>query len=118
MTETTVKKVQSSQSPIGSMGQAYLVAGKTLSMRLWDAAESLPDEKTFRERDYETLGYVLEGRAELETDDQKIDLGPGDSWIVPAHVRHRYRVRDGFRAVEATSPPAEFHDRDKPASPA
>lgn len=113
MSDTTIKKVQSAQSPKGAMGQTYLVAGKQLSMRLWEDKPST-DEKALRERDYETVGYVLSGRATLELDGQTIRLEPGDCWLVPAHAPHRYRVEESFSAVEATSPPAEFHGRDAP----
>ncbi|MGL4882116.1 MAG: cupin domain-containing protein, partial [Waterburya sp.] len=36
MNDTTVKKVKSTTSPTGEMGQKYLVAGKKMSMRLWE----------------------------------------------------------------------------------
>ena len=36
----------------------------------------------------------------------------GDSWIVPKGSRHTHRILETFTAVEATSPPAEVHDRD------
>lgn len=39
-------------------------------------------------------------------------LDPGDSWVVNAGVRHRYRVIEPFTAIEATSPPAHVHGRD------
>jgi quercetin dioxygenase-like cupin family protein len=112
MTDTTVKKIHSQDSPRGDMGQLYLAAGKRLSMRLWEE-EPGGGEKPPRRRDYETVGYVIEGRAELETEGQTVRLEPGDSWVVPDGALHTYRVLEGpFRAVEATSPAAEFHGRD------
>jgi len=36
MSDTTIKKVEAASSPRGEMGQKYLVAGKRVSMRLWD----------------------------------------------------------------------------------
>jgi hypothetical protein len=35
--DTTVKKVSSAHSPKGEMGQRYLVSGKRVAMRLWNA---------------------------------------------------------------------------------
>jgi hypothetical protein len=35
MADTTIKKVEAGSSPLGEMGQKYLVAGKRVSMRLW-----------------------------------------------------------------------------------
>ena len=109
--DTSVKKVQSRHSPIGKFGQTYLVAGKSLSMRLWREEEpGAPLIETVR--DYETVGYVISGRAELKLEGQTIRLEEGDSWLVPKGATHGYRIIETFTAVEATSPPAEFHDRD------
>ena len=115
MAESTVKKVTSMTSPGGDMGQKYLVSGKRVSMRLWREERTQSGAET--KRDYETVGYVISGRAELELEGQNIRLDPGDSWLVPAGARHSYRIIDAFTAVEATAPPAEVHGRDaaKPA---
>jgi quercetin dioxygenase-like cupin family protein len=112
MTEMTVKKVSSAHSPRGEMGQKYLVSGKRVSMRLWEA-EPTGGEKPPSRREYETVGYVINGRAELHIEGQKIVLEPGDSWLVPAGAEHRYLILEPFTAVEATSPPAQVHGRDE-----
>jgi hypothetical protein len=39
MADTTVIKVDSSNSPRGEMGQKYLASGKSLAMRLWENEE-------------------------------------------------------------------------------
>ncbi len=113
--DTTVKKVRSTQSPTGEMGQVYLVSGKRLSMRLW-RSEPTTQEKPPSRRDYETVGYVIEGRAELELEGQLLTLEPGDSWLVPTGAEHRYTIVERFVAVEATAPPAQVHGRDAPAA--
>ncbi len=113
MTDKSIKKVNSRSSPKGAMGQKYLAAGKSVSMRLWEGeepGEPKPEEK----RDYETVGYVVEGRAELHLEGQKILLEPGDSWLVPKGASHTYEIQETFTAVEATSPPAEVYGRDEP----
>ena len=110
--DTTVKKVSSKTSPKGEMGQKYLADGKSVSMRMWEGEE--PGEpKPEARRDYETVGYVIEGRAELHLEGQKIVLEPGDSWLVPKNASHTYNILEAFTAVEATSPPAEVHGRDE-----
>jgi quercetin dioxygenase-like cupin family protein len=114
MSDSTIKKVESSSSPKGEMGQKYLVAGKRVSMRLW-AEEPGGKPKAPTNRDYETVGYVISGRAELELEGQTITLKAGDSWLVPAGAMHRYTILEPFTAVEATAPPAEVHGRDMPA---
>jgi quercetin dioxygenase-like cupin family protein len=111
MTDSTVKKVESARSPKGEMGQKYLVSGKRLSMRMWEK-EPAGNSKEATKREYETVGYVIGGSAELEIEKQKITLRPGDSWLVPAGATHRYTVVEPFTAIEATAPPAQTHGRD------
>ncbi len=108
--DATVKKVSSQTSPRGEMGQTYLASGKRVSMRLWRNEE--PQSKPATERDYETVGYVISGRAELNLEGQTVRLEPGDSWLVPAGATHAYQILEPFTAVEATVPPAQVHGRD------
>lgn len=110
--DTTIKKVDSKYSPRGRRGEIHLVSGKTVSLRLW---REEPGEKQESTRPYETVGYVISGRAVLSVGEQSVQLEPGDSWLVPSGARHRYRVLERFEAVEATSPPAHVHGRDAPA---
>ncbi len=109
--DTTVTKVNSQNSPKGKMGQIYLASGVHLSMRLWKD-EQPSDPKPEAERDYETVGYVIQGRAELYIAGQTVILEPGNSWVVPQGTRHSYKILEPFTAVEATSPPARVDDRD------
>jgi len=93
------------------MGQKYLASGKAVSMRLWEEEPGGP--KPEAERGYETVGYVIAGRAELRLEGQTVLLEAGDSWVVPKGARHAYHVLERFTAVEATSPPAQVHGRDE-----
>lgn len=93
------------------MGQIHLASGKRVSMRLWRDEE--PQTKEPARRDYETVGYVISGRAELTIEAQTIRLEPGDSWLVPADAEHSYRIVESFTAIEATAPPAQVHGRDQ-----
>ena len=111
MADTSVTKVDGERSPVGRAGQRYLASGVRLSMRLWLDEE--PGEKEAVRRDYETVGYVLKGRAELTLEGQAVRLEAGDSWVVPHGAEHSYRILETFSAVEATSPPAEVHGRDE-----
>lgn len=112
MTDTTVNKVSSGASPKGAMGQIYLASGKHVSMRMW-RDEAPGSDKAPAKRDYETVGFVISGRAELVIEGQTLRLEPGDSWLVPAGAEHTYRIQEAFTAVEATSPPAQVHGRDE-----
>ncbi|MDB5361196.1 MAG: cupin protein [Rhodospirillales bacterium] len=111
MTDKSVTKVEAGYAPLGPQGQRYLANGRTLSMRLWEH-EPAGEEKPQVQRAYETAGYVIAGRAELRIEGQTVMLEPGSSWIVPKEARHSYRILEDFTAVEATTPPAEVHDRD------
>jgi quercetin dioxygenase-like cupin family protein len=83
-------------------------------MRLWDEKPGGPAVEDVR--DYEVVGYVLEGRAELQLEGGTVHLGPGDSYVVPRGAHHRYRILEHFRTIEATVPPSFVHGRDE-ASP-
>ena len=112
MTDTTVIKVDSTHSPHGKMGQTYLASGVHVAMRLWE--EQPPnDAKPPVAREYETVGYVISGRAELHLEGQTVLLEPGNSWVVPKGASHTYKILEPFTAVEATSPPAQVHSRDE-----
>ncbi|KMO32321.1 cupin [Methylobacterium variabile] len=111
MGDTTIKKVSGGHSPQGPDGQRYLASGKHVAMRLW-VDEPPTDDKPSAARDYETVGYVIAGRAELLVEGQTVRLEPGDSWLVPAGAQHTYRILETFTAVEATSPPAQVHGRE------
>lgn len=113
MTETTVKKVNAETAPRGEMGQRYLASGTQLSMRLWDEDPGDKGKAKERRRDYETVGYALRGKAELELEGQTLTLEAGDCWVVPKGARHSYNILEPFEAVEATSPPARVHARDE-----
>jgi quercetin dioxygenase-like cupin family protein len=111
MTDTTVKKVSSGASPVGPEGQVYLVSGKRMAMRMW-RDEPPTNDKPSRRHDYEVVGFVLSGRAELLIEGQTIRLELGDSWLVPAGSDHTYRILESFTAVETTAPPFQVHGRE------
>jgi quercetin dioxygenase-like cupin family protein len=112
MVDKSVKKVSSGYSPKGDMGQKYLASGKGVSMRLWEE-EPAGTPKPPTQRQYEVVGYVIKGRAELQIEGQTILLEPGDSWVVPKGSSHSYTILEPLTAVEATAPPAQVHGRDE-----
>jgi len=113
MADTTVMKVDSRYSPKGEMGQKYLASGVSLSMRLWENEQpGTPMQDVVRQ--YETVGFVIKGRAELHIEGQVILLEEGNCWVVPKGSLHTYKILEPFTAVEATSPPAHINDRDDP----
>jgi quercetin dioxygenase-like cupin family protein len=112
MGDTSVTKVNSQFSPQGAMGQKYLASGVHVAMRLWEE-EPPGASKAPSRRDDETVGYVINGRAELHLEGQKVVLEPGDSWVVSKGAVHTYSILESFTAVEATYPPAHVHGRDE-----
>ena len=112
MTDTSVTKVSSAHSPTGDQGEVYLASGKRLSMRMWRDEPPSKDKPAHRQ-EYEVVGYVISGRAELEIEGQVVRLEPGDSWVVPAGSQHTYRILETFTAIEATAPPAQVHGREQ-----
>lgn len=112
MADTTVIKVSSSHSPHGEMGQKYLASGKNVAMRMWEN-EQPGEPKAPAAREYETVGFVISGRAELHIEGQMVLLETGDSWVIPQGASHTYTILEPFTAVEATYPPAHVHGRDE-----
>jgi quercetin dioxygenase-like cupin family protein len=112
MGDTSVQKVMSANSPRGKMGQKYLASGVSVAMRIWENEEPGNDKESVA-RDYETVGYVIKGKAELHTEGQMLLLEKGDSWVVPKGAKHTYKILETFTAVEATAPPAQAHGRDE-----
>jgi quercetin dioxygenase-like cupin family protein len=111
MRDSTVTKVDSTFSPQGPQGEKYLASSVHIGMRLWEE-EQPGDLKPSVRRPYETVGFVIKGRAELQVEGQLVRLEPGDSWVVPKGATHSYRILEPFTAVEATHPPSHVHGRD------
>ncbi len=108
MSDTTITKVDSRHSPKGPEGEKFLASGKHVSMRMWEN-EQPGEPKAPSAAAYETVGYVLSGKAELHLAGQVVVLEQGNSWVVPQGAEHTYKILESFSAVEATSPPSQMH---------
>ena len=95
-------KISKAGAPRGRDGEVQLVRGESLSLRLWDG-EAPNEGKPEHTHPYETLGYVISGRATLVVDGQRVALAPGDSYHVPKNAKHHYEIEERFTSVEATS---------------
>jgi quercetin dioxygenase-like cupin family protein len=105
MTENSATKVSTAGAPVGEHGQKHLAHGTGIAMRMWE--NEMPGEpKPVSRRNYETVGYVLKGRAELHMSGSVVPLEEGDSWVVPEGAEHTYKFIENFTAIEATHPPA------------
>ncbi len=87
----------------GTSGERHLAAGEHIAMRKWENEEPGAPKPVSR-REYETIGYVLSGRAELHLGGTVTPLTPGSSWVVPHGAEHTYRILERFSAVEVTHP--------------
>lgn len=108
MAAKTPQKISSGQS--SGSGPAYfrqLASGDQVGMRMWVDEKPGDKESKMHSRNYETVGYVIDGKAKLHCDGETIELSKGDSWFVPANSEHCYEIIDSFTAVEATSPPSK-----------
>ena len=99
-----IRKVSSKGTEACPTGEVLLATGSAMAMRMWQDEE--PQEKAPHRSPYETIGYVVAGRADLIVDGEMTTLEPGDSYLVPANAEHSYRIVETFTAVECTSPPA------------
>ncbi|QDG54252.1 cupin domain-containing protein [Persicimonas caeni] len=103
----TPQKIKSSEAP--SSGPKFLrqlASGDQVGMRMWVDEKPGDKESKMHSSPYETVGYVIDGKAKLHCGGETIELAKGDSWFVPADVEHCYEILDSFTAVEATSPPS------------
>ena len=59
-------------------------------------------------REYETVGYVLKGSAELILEGQMLLLNPGDSWVVPKGAKHTYRIKENVQRGRGDQPASAY----------
>lgn len=55
----------------------------------------------------EQTGYLVKGRLRLYIGQNSKELVPGDSWNIPADIRHKAEVLDDSVAIEVFSPVRE-----------
>lgn len=102
----STSNINAANAPEGAQGEKQLAAGNHVALRLWED-EQPGEPKPLSNRPYETVGYVLKGRAELHLEGNVTVLEPGASYLVPQGASHTYKILEAFSAVEATSPPAK-----------
>lgn len=90
----------------GSHGEAQAIQGASMALRVWNEGPNVKKGGGDHASDYDTVGYVIDGQAELRSGEQSWLLTKGDSWFVPKGAMHHYHIEESFQAVEATSPPA------------
>ncbi len=104
MAETAGLTLES--APTGPEGEKLLARGASISLRMWKD-EAPTSDKPSASRSYETVGYVISGRAELILAGKTTLLQPGVSWVVPRDAEHTYKILETFTALEATTAPGD-----------
>jgi len=61
----------------------------------------------FHSHPHEQIGYLASGRVLFELGDERRELGPGDSWLVPPNVLHQVTALEPSLAIDVFSPPRE-----------
>jgi quercetin dioxygenase-like cupin family protein len=61
----------------------------------------------FHSHPNEQTGYLLSGRIRVLTRDFRSDLGPGDSYSIPANVEHSIEILEPADEVQVFTPPRE-----------
>lgn len=105
---TITRKIAAADALVGEEGERLLATGDAVAMRLWQDEAPRSDKPRVR-HDYETAGYVIRGRAELEIEGESTTLEPGDSYLVPRGAMHTFRILETLTAVEAIAPPPRGH---------
>jgi quercetin dioxygenase-like cupin family protein len=59
----------------------------------------------FHSHPNEQSGYVLSGRIRVVTRDAQHELGPGDTYAIPANVEHSIEIIEPAEEVEVFTPP-------------
>ena len=62
----------------------------------------------------EQAGYILSGRVRVLTRDSRSELGPGDSYTIPAGIEHSIEIVEDAEELQVFSPPRpEFLKQDE-----
>ena len=95
--------VTSADATTGARGERLLARGARTALRVWDhepAGEQAPEHQN----DYEYVAYVVSGRLRVRIAGAEAEVGPGDSWVVPADTPYGFEVLEAATVVEAVSP--------------
>ena len=61
----------------------------------------------FHSHPNEQSGYVLSGRIRVLTRDARHELGPGDTYAIPANIEHSIEIIEDAEEVQVFTPPRE-----------
>jgi quercetin dioxygenase-like cupin family protein len=61
----------------------------------------------FHSHPNEQTGYLLSGRIRVLTRDSRHELGPGDTYAIPANAEHSIEIIEDAKEVQVFTPPRE-----------
>ncbi len=98
--------VRDGEATQGPRGERLLARGQEVALRVWvhePAGETAPEHSN----PYEYVAYLAEGSMRVRIGAaQAQDLGPGDSYVVPAQTPYAFEVLERATVVEAVAPPS------------
>ena len=97
--------VQSSDARTGDRGERLLARGEQVALRVWEhepAGETAPEHAN----PYEYVAYVTAGAMRVRIGGaEAVEVGAGDSYVVPADTPYAFEILDRATVVEAVAPP-------------
>ena len=70
----------------------------------------------FHSHPNEQSGYLLSGRIRIRLRDSQHELGPGDTYAIPANVEHSIEILEAAEEIQFFTPPREdFRQQKQPA---
>ncbi|HOO89802.1 MAG TPA: cupin domain-containing protein [Syntrophales bacterium] len=65
------------------------------------------DRVLFHSHANEQSGYVLSGRYRIKFSENNTEIGPGDSYSIPANVEHSIEIIEAGEVLDYFTPPRE-----------
>ena len=97
-----VREIVPQQIWTGVVGRSVHGAEATLSLLTLEPDVNVPEHSHVNEQ----MGVLVHGSVTFHIGDEQKQLGPGATWVIPAHVPHSVEVGpDGASIIELFSPP-------------
>lgn len=96
--------VLSADATSGDRGERLLAAGGQVALRVWEH-EPAGETSSEHANEYEYVAYVTDGLMRVRIgDDEPVEIGVGDSYVVPAGTTYAFEIVERATVVEAVSP--------------
>lgn len=96
--------VLSAEAVTGDRGERLLARGEQVALRVWEhepAGETAPEHAN----EYEYVAYLTDGLMRVRIGDaEPVEVGVGDSYVVPARTPYAFEIVERATVVEAVWP--------------